>query len=197
MRHPLGAHLNPNLRRPAYLAATTDGQGHRRASRLRSGCTKPGQNPPHVDPLPPHPWPPLPPRSAPRGVDDVSTGREDRGSSIAPTGLWCPDGSPPTIRAPPPSLPSRSRRDTSPAAAPVVSGYGQKAQITPRGAPARTRRSVLVVLYLASGFIRHSCTVHLLCMARRAEHGGPRRRKKRWALFLTLHSIRWGKIPRS
>ena len=31
------------------------------------------------------------PRSAPRGMDDVSTGRADRGSSIAATGLWCPD----------------------------------------------------------------------------------------------------------
>ena len=191
-----------SLPQPNSRAAHLCG-GHNQWSRTPKGITsslwvhKIRTKLPHVDPLPPHPWPPLPPRSAPRGVDDVSTGREDRGSSIAPTGLWCPDGSPPTIRAPPPSLPSRSRRDTSPAAAPVVSGYGQKAQITPRGAPARTRRSVLVVLYLASGFIRHSCTVHLLCMARRAEHGGPRCRKKRWALFLTLHSIRWGKIPRS
>ena len=45
LRHPLGAYLNPNPVRPAYLAATTDGQGHRRVSHLRSGCTKPGQNP--------------------------------------------------------------------------------------------------------------------------------------------------------
>ena len=45
LRHPLGAYLNPNPVRPAHVAATTDGQGYRRVSDLRSGCTKPGQNP--------------------------------------------------------------------------------------------------------------------------------------------------------
>ena len=82
---------------------------------------------PHVDP-----WPPihaLPrPRSDPQDVDDVSMGLEDWGSSIAPTDLWCSDESPPTARAPPPPLPSRSRRDSSPSA---VGGYGLRAQITP------------------------------------------------------------------
>ena len=73
--------------------------------------------PPHVDPVPPLHGLPRP-RSDPRDVDDVSKGRADRGSSIAPTGLWCPDGSLPTIRAPPSPLPSRSCQGSSPADAP-------------------------------------------------------------------------------
>ena len=81
---PPGAHLNPTPGRHAYQAGTTDGQGHRRVSDLRSGCTKPGQNPrmsthcPPIHGLPSH-------RSDPWDVDDVSMGRADRGSSIGPT----------------------------------------------------------------------------------------------------------------
>ena len=70
--------------------------------------------PPSCRPTAP-PSMPSPAPAAPRDVDDVSMGRADRGSSIALTGLWCPDGSPPTARTPLPPLPSRSRRDTSPA----------------------------------------------------------------------------------
>ena len=114
MRHPLETHLNPNPGRPTYLAATTDGQGHRRVSHLRSGYTKPGQNPRMSTHCPPIHGLPRP-RSDPQDVDDVSMGRADRGSSIAPTDLWCPDGSPPTVRAPPPPLPSRSCPSISPA----------------------------------------------------------------------------------
>ena len=40
-------------------------------------------------------------------------GRADRGASIAPTALWCPYGSRPTVRAPPPPLPRRSCQDSS------------------------------------------------------------------------------------
>ena len=117
MRHPLGAHNSPNPVRPTYVAATTQGQGHRRVSDFRSGCTKPGQTPRMSTHCPPIHGLPRP-RSDPQDVDDVSMGRADRGTSIAPTGLWCPGGSRPTVWAPPPLLPSRSRRDTSPAAAP-------------------------------------------------------------------------------
>ena len=74
-------------------------------------------NPPHVDPVPPLHGLPRP-RSDPRDVDDVSMGREDRGSSIAPTGLWCPDESHPTARAPPLPRPSRSHHGSSPEPAP-------------------------------------------------------------------------------
>ena len=125
MRHSLGAHLSPNPVRPAYLAATTDDQEHRRVSHPRSGYTKPGQNPPHVNPLSPNHALPRP-RRGPRGVDVVSMGRADRGSSIAPTGLKCPEGSRPTARRPPPPPPERrSRQDTSPADATAASGYNQ------------------------------------------------------------------------
>ena len=66
------------------------------------------------------------PRSDPRDVDDVSMVRTDRGSSIAPTGLKCPEGSRPTARRPPPPPPERrSRQDTSPADATAASGYNQ------------------------------------------------------------------------
>ena len=71
---------------------------------------------------------PSPTPQRPRDVDDVSMDRAAPGSSIAPTDLWCSDESPPTARAPPPPLPSRSRRDSSPSA---VGGYGLRAQITP------------------------------------------------------------------
>ena len=108
LRHPLGAHLNPNPVRPAYLAATTDDQEHRRVSHPRSGYTKPGQNPPHVNPLPPNHALPRP-RSDPQDVDDVSMGRADRGSSIAPTGLRRRNGPRRVdVRTPPPRV-SRSR----------------------------------------------------------------------------------------
>ena len=117
MRHPLGAHLNPNLGRPAYLAATTDGQGHRRVSHLRSGCTKPGQNPRMSIHCPPSMASPAP-AAAPRMQMMCSWAARTRGSAISPTDLECPDGSSPTIRAPPPPLPSRCRQDTSPADAP-------------------------------------------------------------------------------
>ena len=74
-------------------------------------------NPPHVDPLPPiHGLPSH--RSDPWDVDDVSMGRADPGSSIAPTGLWCPDESHPTARAPPLPRPSRSHHGSSPEPAP-------------------------------------------------------------------------------
>ena len=129
MRHPLGAHLSPTPGRPAYVAATTDGQEHRRASHLRSGCTKPGQTPrvsTHSPPIHALPHP----RSDPRDVDDVSMVRADRGSSIAPTGLKCPEGSRPTARRPPPPPPERrSRQDTSPADAPAASGYNNQSSI--------------------------------------------------------------------
>ena len=106
LRHPLEAHFNPTLERPSGLTATTDGQEHRRVSHLRSGCTKPGQNLPHVDQFG-LPLRPLLVPQQPLDLDDVSVGRADRGSAIAPTGLWCPDGSSPTFRAPPPPLPPR------------------------------------------------------------------------------------------
>ena len=121
MRHPLGAHLSPTPGRPAYLVATTDGQEHRRVSHLRSGCTKTGQNPPHVDPLPSPPWPPPPPQR-PLDVDDVSVVCADRGSSIAPTGLWCPDGSYPTARASLEPLPPRYQPRGHPARRAVTVG---------------------------------------------------------------------------
>ena len=70
-------------------------------------------------------------RSGPQDVGDVSMGRADRGSSIDPTGLWCPDGSRSTVWAPRPPLPGRSRQGTSTADAPAAGGYRQKAQITP------------------------------------------------------------------
>ena len=108
LRHPLGTHLNPNPVRPAYVAATTDGQGHPRGSYLRSGCTKPGQNPRMSTHCPPiHALPR--PRSDPQDVDDVSMGRADRGSSIAPTGLRRRNGPRRVdVRTPPPRV-SRSR----------------------------------------------------------------------------------------
>ena len=115
MRHPLEAHLIPTPGRPAGLAARESEQEHRRVSHLRSGCTKPGQTHrmstqcPPFHGLPSH-------RSDPRDVDDVSMGRADPGSPIAPTGLWCPRGSHSTARAPPPPLPSRSHHDSSPIA---------------------------------------------------------------------------------
>jgi len=107
LRHPLEAHLSPTPGRPTYVAATTDGQGHRRVSHLRSGCTKPGQTPCmsiHCPPIHALPCP----RSDPWDVDDVSMGRADRDSAIAPTGLKCPEGSRPTARTPPPPHSSRS-----------------------------------------------------------------------------------------
>ena len=107
LRHPLEAHLNQNPGRPTYAAATTDGQEHRRVSHLRSGCTKTGQTPCmsiHCPPIHALPCP----RSDPWDVDDVSMGRADRGSSIAPTGLKSPEGSRPTARTPPPPHSSRS-----------------------------------------------------------------------------------------
>ena len=106
LRHPLEAQFNPTPERPSGLTATTDGQEHRRVSHLRSGCTKPGQNLPHVDQFG-LPLRPLLVPQQPLDLDDVSVGRADRGSAIAPTGLWCPDGSRPTFRAPPPPLPPR------------------------------------------------------------------------------------------
>ena len=106
LRHPLGAHLSPNPGQPSGLAATTDGQEHRRVSHVRSGCTKTGQNPPHVDQFG-LPLRPLLVPQQPLDLNDVSVGRADRGSAINPTGLWCPDGSRPTFRAPPPPLPPR------------------------------------------------------------------------------------------
>ena len=60
------------------------------------------------------------PRSDPQDVDDVSMVRADRGSSIAPTGLKCPEGSRPTARRPPPPPPERrSCPSISPADAPA------------------------------------------------------------------------------
>ena len=73
--------------------------------------------PPACRPIAPHPCP-SPPPQRPLDVDDVSMGRADPGSSIAPTGLWCPDGSHPTARAPPPPRPSRSHHSSSPEPAP-------------------------------------------------------------------------------
>ena len=97
--------------------------GHNRWSRTSKGITsslwvhQTRTKPPHVDPVPPlhgltrH-------RSDPQDVDDVSMGLADPGSSIAPTGLWCPDESHPTARAPPLPRPSRSHHGSSPEPAP-------------------------------------------------------------------------------
>ena len=88
---------------PKSCAARLCG-GHNRWSRTSKGIPsslwvhQTRTKPPHVDPLPPIHGLPRP-RSDPRDVDDVSMGRADRGSSIAPTGLWCPGGSSPTARS--------------------------------------------------------------------------------------------------
>ena len=94
------------------------------------GAPKPDQTPRMSTHCPPIHALPCP-RSGPQDVDDVSMGRADRGSSIALTGLWCPDGSIPTARTPPPALPSRSCQGSSPADVRAAGGYGLKAQITP------------------------------------------------------------------
>ena len=78
--------------------------GHSRWSRTSKGITcslwvhETRTKPPACRPTAPHPWSPPPPQR-PLDVDDVSVVCADRGSSIAPTGLWCPDGSYTTARA--------------------------------------------------------------------------------------------------
>ena len=121
---------------PNSSAALGSG-GHNRWSRKSKGIPsslwvhKTRTKPPHVDPLPPPIYALPRHRSGPQDVGDVSMGRADRGSSIDPTGLWCPDGSRSTVWAPRPPLPGRSRQGTSTADAPAAGGYRQKAQITP------------------------------------------------------------------
>ena len=67
LRHPLGACLNPNPGQPSGLTATINGQGRRRVSHLRSGCTKSGQNSRMSTHCPPIHGLPCPP-AAPPGV---------------------------------------------------------------------------------------------------------------------------------
>ena len=79
--------------------------GHNRWSWTSKGIPsslwvrKPGQNP-RMSTHCPHIHAPRPTAAAPRIMNDVSMGRADRGSSIAPSGYWCPDGSRPTVWAP-------------------------------------------------------------------------------------------------
>ena len=125
-----------SLPQPKSWAARLSG-GHNRWSRTSKGIPsslwvhKTRTKPPACRPIAPPIYALPRHRSGPQDVGDVSMGRADRGSSIDPTGLWCPDGSRSTVWAPRPPLPGRSRQGTSTADAPAAGGYRQKAQITP------------------------------------------------------------------
>ena len=104
-----------SLPQPKSCAAHLCG-GHNRWSRTSKGITsslwvyqtvtKPRMST-HGPPIPIHALPR--PRSDPQDVDDVSMGRADRGSSIAPTGLRRRNGPRRVdVRTPPPRV-SRSR----------------------------------------------------------------------------------------
>ena len=116
---------SPRVWRPQPMVK--DIEGH---PILALGAQNPDE-PPACRSTPPQSMASPAPRSDPRDVDDVSMGRADRGSSIAPTGLWCPGGSPQTARTPSPPLPSRSRQGSSPADVRAASSYCLRAQITP------------------------------------------------------------------
>ena len=83
-----------------------------------------------------------------------------RGSAISPTDLECPDGSSPTVRAPPPPLPSRSCQGSSPADAPRSERLQSEGTDDALRRTWSALRSVLVVVCLVPNLIETAVHPH-------------------------------------